>query len=110
MAAPRSVPTEIVLRAAAVARGLVGAARAASLYSVDHPAARAAVSRLSAAIAEATGGDFLTFGVAPDALLVDGELIAPESGAGIVTEAAAYLHSRDLLRITFTGRVGDEAV
>ena len=110
MAAPRSVPPEIVLRAAAVARGLVGAARAASLYSVDHPAAKAAVSRLSEAIAEATGGDFVTFGIAPDALLIDGEPIAPESGAGIVAEAAAYLHSRDLLRVSFTGRVSDDAV
>lgn len=108
MAAPRSVSPELVQRASAVARSLVGAARTAALYSPDHPAARAAVTRLSAAVAEAAGGDFLTMGVAPDTLLIDGEPIADR--AGVVAEAAAYLHGRDLLRLTFTGRVDDDAL
>lgn len=103
----------IVQRAAAVARGLVGAARAATLYSPDHPAAQTAVARLAGAVREATTGDFLTLGVAPDALLLDGEPITPDGlggGAGIVAEAAAYLHGRDLLRITFTGQQTDETL
>ena len=105
MAAPRSVSPEIAQRATGVARALVGAARAAALYSPDHPAARAAVERLSAAIATATSGEFLTLGIAPDTLLVDGEPIAAGGESGIVAEAASYLHARDLLRLDFTGRI-----
>ena len=103
MAGPGSVTPEIAQRAAAVARALVGAARNAALYSPDHPAARAALDRLSMAISHATNGSFLEMGVAPDTLLVDGEPIAPSGEGGIVSEAAAYLHARDLLRIGFTG-------
>src|SRR5687768_18076511 len=101
MAAPKSVSPEIAQRAAAVARALVGAARNAALYSADHPAARSAVDRLSTAIADATRGEFLTLGIAPDTLLVDGEPIAQAGEPGIVGEAAAYLHARDLLRVAF---------
>ncbi len=93
-------------RAVAVSRALVGAARNAALYTPDHPAAQAAVTRLSAAITDATGGDCLTLGIAPDTLLIDGEPIGSD---GIVAEAAAYLHGRDLLRITF-GRVDTHAL
>src|SRR5687768_14685608 len=107
MGAPRSLSPETAQRAAAVARALVGAARNAALYSPDHPAARAAITRLSKAVADATSGDFITLGVAPDALLVDGEPVGTD---GIVAEAAAYLHARDLLRISFTGRVDDETL
>src|SRR5687767_11018208 len=102
MAAPKSVSPEIAQRAAAVARALVGAARNAALYSADHPAARSAVDRLSAAITDATRGEFLTLGIAPDTLLVDGEPIA-SGDTGIIAEAASYLHARDLLRVAFTG-------
>lgn len=110
MAAPRSLSPETAQRAAGVARALVGAARAAALYSADHPAARAAVDRLSAAVSAATSGEFLTLGVAPDTLLVDGEPIAPGGEPGIVGEAAAYLHARDLLRIGFVGPVEGAAL
>jgi HEAT repeat protein len=105
MAGPGSVSPEVAQRAAAVARALVGAARNAALYSPDHPAARAAIERLSKAIGDATAGEFLQLGIAPDTLLIDGEPIAPGGDTGIVGEAAAYLHARDLLRIGFTGRV-----
>jgi hypothetical protein len=107
MAAPRSVSPETAQRAAALARTLVGAARNAALYSPDHPAARAAITRFAAAIASATGGDFITLGIAPDALLVDGEPVGAE---GVVAEAAAYLHARDLLRISFSGRINDDTL
>lgn len=110
MAGPRSVSPEVAQRAAAVARALVGAARNAALYSPNHPATRAAVERLSAAIAAATSGDFLTLGIAPDTLLVDGEPIAAPGEPGIVHEAASYLHARDLLRIAFIGRVDPDAL
>ena len=107
MAGPGSVSPDLARRATAVARALVGAARNAALYSPDHPAARAAVTRLSAAIADATTGEFLTLGIAPDNLLIDGEPIATGNDPGIVAEAAAYLHARDLLRIAFIGRLAD---
>lgn len=107
MGAPRSLSPETAQRAVAVARSLVGAARSAALYSPEHPAARAAVTRLSKAVAAAASGDFIELGIAPDTLLVDGE---PVGSDGIVTEAAAYLHARDLLRIGFTGRVSDDTL
>ena len=110
MAGPRSIQPELAGRAAAVARSLVGAARTASLYSPGHPAARAAVTRLSQTIAGAAGSDFLTLGIAPDTLLLDGESIAGAGGAGIVAEAAGYLHGRDLLRVTFTGNASEDAL
>jgi len=110
MARPGSVSPEVAQRATAVARALVGAARNAALYSPDHPAARAAVERLSMAIAQAASGDFITFGIAPDMLLVDGEPVAPAGEDGIVHEAASYLHARDLLRIAFLGRVESDAL
>lgn len=104
MAGPGSVSPETAQRASAVARALVGAARNAALYTSEHPAARAAVERLARAVTEATRGEFLELGVAPDTLLVDGEPIAAAGEPGIVSEAAAYLHARDLLRIGFTGQ------
>lgn len=110
MAGPRSIQPELAGRAAAVARSLVSAARTAALYSPGHPAARAAVSRLSKSIADAAASGFLTLGIAPDTLLVDGESIADAGGAGIVAEAAAYLHGRDLLRVTFTGTASEETL
>lgn len=110
MAGPGSVSPEIAQRAAAVARALVGASRAAALYSADHPAARSAVDRLSTVVGQAASGDFLTLGIAPDTLLIDGEPIAQTGEPGIVNEAAAYLHQRDLLRISFTGQPAGEAL
>lgn len=110
MARPGSVSPEVAQRATAVARALVGAARTAALYSPEHPAAHAAVERLSMAVAQAASGDFITFGIAPDTLLVDGEPVAPPGEDGIVHEAASYLHARDLLRIAFLGRVDSDAL
>src|SRR5687768_12183375 len=89
MAAPGSLSPETAQRAVAVARTLVSAARNAALYSPDHPAARAATTRFGNAVGTATGGDFITIGIA--------------------AEAAAYLHARDLLRITFS-RVDDDTL
>ena len=86
MGPPRSLSPETAQRAVAVARALVGAARSATLYSPEHPATRAAITRLSNAVGAATSGDFIELGVAPDTLLVDGEAVATE---GIVAEAAS---------------------
>ena len=109
MAGPGSVSPETAQRATAVARALVGAARNASLYSADHPAARAAVERLAKAIGEATSGSFLTLGIAPDTLLIDGEPLT-QGDTGIISEAAAYLHARDLLRLGFIGQIGSDPI
>lgn len=108
MAGPRSLSPELAARAIAIARNLVGAARTAALYSPGHPAARAAVTRLSDAIAEAAAPGALTLGVAPDMLLIEGEPVGPD--VGIAAEAAAYLHGRDLLRVTFASRPSDAAL
>lgn len=108
MAGPRSLSPELAARAVAIARNLVGAARTAALYSPGHPAARAAVSRLSDVIADAAGHGALTLGVAPDMLLIEGEPVSAD--AGIAAEAAAYLHGRDLLRVTFASRPSDTAL
>src|SRR5690606_40578585 len=81
-----------------------------ALYSPGHPAARAAVSRLAEAITAGTAAGPLTLGVTPDTLMIDGESIAASQSAGIVAEAGAYLHDRDLLRLTFTGFATDDAL
>jgi hypothetical protein len=87
----------------AVARGLVAAARAAALYPPEHPAAQAALARLEQSLHEATSGLPYSLGVAPDTLLIDGVSIPAREGP--VAEAAALLHDRGLLRVTFDGDV-----
>jgi len=87
----------------AVARGLVAAARAAALYPPEHPAAQAALGRLQRSLREATSGVPFSLGVAPDTLLVEGVSVPAREGP--VAEAAALLHDRGLLRITFDGEV-----
>lgn len=110
MAGPRSLSPELAARAVAIARTLVGAARSAALYPASHPTTRGALARLSDAIAEAALDGPLTLGVAPDMLLIDGEPVEPGALSGIVAEAAAYLHDRDLLRVTLTSRPSDAAL
>jgi HEAT repeat protein len=98
-----SLSPELSRTVSALARSLVAAARSWSLYPPDHPAVRTSVERLRASIGEASGNQPLTLGVTPETLLVDG---APASnGDGPVADAAAWLHQRDVLRLTFLGEV-----
>lgn len=84
----------------AFARSLVAAARSWGLYPPEHPAVRASVERLLGALTSAASGQVFAFGITPDTLLIDG--IPAGGGDGPVAEAAAWLHQRDILRLTFS--------
>jgi hypothetical protein len=101
--APQLSP-EIVQSVAAFARALMAAARAWALYPPEHPTVVAAVDRLAAAVDGATGGAVFELAITPDALLFDGVAVG-RPGEGALAEAAALLHDRDILRITFTGNI-----
>jgi HEAT repeat protein len=93
----------------ALARSLVAASRTWSLYPPEHPAVRTAVDRLGNVLKEATGKFPFTFGVTPDTLLLEG---VPATGrdSAPITEAASWLHHRDILQITFVPEVPPAAL
>jgi len=91
-----------------LARALLAAARNWTLYPPDHPTVRASVERLSDAIKQTTAGAIFSIGITPQTLLIEGA--SADTGQGGISEAAALLHDRDLLRITFVGEVPPEAV
>ena len=95
---------ELSRAVSALARSLVAAARTWTLYPPEHPAVRSAVARLGTALTDATGKFPFTFGVTPDTLLVEGVPATTKEG-GPVTEAAGWLHHRDILQITFVPEV-----
>ena len=86
-----------------VARSLLVAARNWSLYPPEHPAVEASAERLCEAIRQSSLGATFGIGITPDTLLIDG--VAPPQTEGAINEAAALLHDRDLLHITFLGDV-----
>jgi HEAT repeat protein len=101
------VPTlspELCRNVSALARTLVAAARSWALYPPDHPAVRGSLERVRHSVAEAADGRPFSFGVTPDTLLIAG---VPLTGrdAGAVAEAAAWLHDRDVLELTFLADV-----
>src|SRR5262249_29436772 len=99
---------ELVRSVSALARALVAAARTWSLYPPDHPAARSSVDPVRTTLRHASGGDVLSLGVTPENLLIEG---SPASkGDGPVADAAAWLHDRDVLRLTFVGEVPPPAL
>ena len=90
---------ELSRSVSAFARALVAAARSRALYPPEHPAVRSSVDRLRTALTAAAAGQPFSFGVTPDTLLIDG---APAlASEGPVQDAAAWLHERDVLRLTF---------
>ena len=91
----------------ALARALLAAARNWTLYPPDHPTVRASVARMSEAIKQTTGGAIFSMGITPETLMIEGA--AADTGQASITEAAALLHDRDLLRITFVGEVPEHA-
>lgn len=101
--APQLSP-EMIQSVAAFARALMAGARAWALYPPEHPAVAAAVDRLAATVDRATGGAIFELAITPDALLFDGVAVG-RPGEGALAEAAALLHDRDILRITFTGHI-----
>ena len=66
------------------------------------------VERLCDAVRESSLGAAFGIGVTPETLLIDG--IAPTQTEGAIAEAAAFLHDRDLLHVTFLGEVSQDAV
>src|SRR3990170_279943 len=91
-----------------LARALLVAARNWSLYPPEHPTVGASVGRLCDAIRESSLGAVFSIGVTPDTLLVEGTP-ADNRQTGIA-EAAALLHDRDVLHLTFLGNVSPEAL
>ena len=91
-----------------LARALLAAARNWTLYPPEHPTVAASVSRLSDAIRQSTLGAIFSIGITPETLMV--ESTPADSSQSSIAEAAALLHDRDLLRITFIGDVPPEAV
>ncbi len=93
---------ELSRSVSALARALVAAARSWALYPPDHPAVRTSVERLRAALAAASTGETVSFGVTPQTLLIHG---TPAAADGPVAEAAAWLHQHDVLQLTFAREV-----
>jgi len=91
-----------------LARALLAATRNWTLYPPEHPTVAASVSRLSDAIRQSTLGAIFSIGITPETLMV--ESTPADSSQNSIAEAAALLHDRDLLRITFIGDVPPEAV
>ena len=94
------LPPELSRSVSALARSLVAAARTWTLYPPDHPAVRASVERFGKTINEAGKQQMFGFGVTPETLLLQGAPAAAAEGA--VAEAAAWLHRRDILELSFS--------
>jgi hypothetical protein len=91
-----------------LARALLAAARNWTLYPPEHSIVGASVARLSDAIRQSTLGAIFSVGITPDTLLVED---APaDATQAAIAEAAALLHDRDLLRISFVGDVPERAL
>ena len=91
-----------------LARALLAAARNWTLYPPEHAIVGASVARLSDAIRQSTLGAIVSVGITPNTLLVEN---APaDSTQAAIAEAAALLHDRDLLRISFVGDVPERAL
>jgi HEAT repeat protein len=92
----------------ALARALVAAARTWTLYPPDHPAVRTSVDRFATALRETSAHSSFSFGVTPDTLLIDGVPAGAKDSP--VSEAAAWLHQRDILELTFAPDVPQAAL
>src|SRR5262245_59244713 len=91
-----------------LARALLAAARNWSLYPPEHPTVASSVSRLGAAIQEASGGAAFAIGVTPDSLMIEGT--RADSNQSSIVEAAAFLHDRDIVTLSFIGEVPPDAL
>ena len=91
-----------------MARALLAAVRNSALYPPEHPTVRASVERLTSAIRDSTIGAGLAIGVTPDTLMIEG--VAADAGQSGIAEAAAMLHDRDIITISFTGSVPPETI
>lgn len=92
------VAPELSRRVNALARALVAAARAWTLYPPSHPAVRSAVERLAGNLEDACQGERLDIGVTPGSLMV-GTVVF--DGDGPIAELAGWLHRRDIVHVIF---------
>jgi HEAT repeat protein len=99
---------ELTQAVTALARALLAGARNWAMYPPEHPTAKASMDRLLQAVEQATANAVLSIGVTPDTLLVDGLPLAAREGP--VVDAAALLHNRDILRLTFVGAASAPAL
>jgi HEAT repeat protein len=91
-----------------LARALLIATRNWSLYPPEHPTVGASLSKLADAIRQSSLGAVFSLGITPDTLLVEGAPAdARQTG---IAEAAAMLHDRDILQITFVGDPPESAL
>jgi len=91
-----------------LARALLAAARNWTLYPPEHPTVGSSVARLAAAIQEASGGAAFAIGVTPDSLMIEGS--KADANQTSIAEAAALLHDRDIVTLSFIGEVPSEAL
>ena len=91
-----------------LARALLVGARNWTLYPPEHPTVGISVNRLCTAIRESSLGSVFSIGITPETLMVEGTGADPAQTG--IAEAAAMLHDRDLLRLTFVGDVPPSAV
>lgn len=99
---------ELARSLSALARALLVAARNWALYPPEHPAVDLSVTRLTDAIRQSSLGSVFSIGITPDTLMVEGA--SADRTQAVIAEAAALLHDRDLLQVTFVGDVPPEAV
>ncbi len=109
MADAPTLSPEVSRSVSALARTLVAAARSWALYPPEHPAVASSLDRLRGAIADACGGQLFSFGVTPDRLLVSG-IAAGGRDPALIAEAAAWLHDRDILQMTFAADITTAAL
>jgi hypothetical protein len=99
---------ELALGVLQLARAVLAATRNWALYPPEHPAVEQSVARLTEAVQKAAGGAVLGIGVTPDTLLVEGA--EADRSQSAIADAAAMLHDRDILHITFVGEVPVDAL
>src|SRR5438874_2485388 len=86
-----------------LARALLAATKNWALYPPEHPAVEQAVARFADAIREITAAAVFSISITPDTLLVEGA--SADQSQTAIADAAAYLHDRDILQLTFAGEV-----
>jgi hypothetical protein len=108
MAETAQLSPELARGVTAIARALISAARSWTMYPPDHPVVSGAVGRLKLAVTDVATGGIFSMGVTPDTLLIEGiSLASPDK---LVGEAAALLHDKDILQLSFFGEVAESAL
>jgi len=91
-----------------MARALLVAVRNWTLYPPEHPTVGASVTRFGDAIRESSLGAAFAIGVTPQTLMIEG--VAADASATGIAEAAALLHDRDILTVTFIGTIPPDTI